>query len=297
MEQTELDMTCFICSNIARYKCPKCQKIVFCSEEHGKLHISDHVGDCFPYTVQDGSLVSTRDIKCGEVIVIETPVIIGPFGNINDGGVCLGCHSILDIEICDSCAGCGYPMCHQECHHPALECQLLSVLSPVTDNYLAVTLIRLLMLKYTNFPLFQSLLRTANSHKSRCNVTVDGQSLIGDVYKRFNEYWTTQEIQSAIEVVESRSRVLSANVDSVGHIGLYPMAMDTVSSGYNSKYVTNTHRPDGTVSLVATGNIREGEKIIGSSFSEKFQLSSFSNNKNGSNISFHPSENISENEQ
>ena len=298
MEQTEVAVTCFICSNTARYKCPKCQEIVFCSEEHGELHISDHVGDCFPYSLQDGSLMSTRDIKCGEVIFIQSPVIIGPVGNINDGGVCLGCHSILDIETCDSCSGCGYPMCHQECHHPSLECQLLSVLSPITDNYLAVTLLRLLMLKYTNLSVYQSLLRAANSLKSCCNVMVDRESLIGDVYKRFNEYWTTQEIQSAIEVVETRSRVLSANVDSVGHIGLYPVAMDTVSSGYNSKYVTNTQHPDGTVSLVATGNIREREKIIGSSFSEKFQSSTFSNNKTGPNISSHcPSENILENEQ
>ena len=296
MDQTGVDVTCFMCSNIARYKCPKCQQISFCSEEHGELHISDHVGECFPYILQGGSLVSTRDIKQGEVILIQSPTIVGPFGNINDGGVCLGCHSLLNIETCDSCPGCGYPMCHQECHHPALECQLLSMLSPITDDYLAVTLIRLLMLKYTNNLVYQSL-QKANTFNNQCNIVVDRQSLIGDVYKIFNEYWTTEELQSAIEVVETRSRVLSANVDNTGHIGVYPVATDLVSSGYNSKYVTNTHWPDGTVTLVASSNIREGDKIIVSFINDKIQSSSFSNNKTGPSIFICPSENVFENEQ
>ena len=71
---------CFICPNIAKYKCPKCEKILFCDEDHGRLHIREDTGHCFPYKVENNNLVASRDIKPGEIILIQEPVVKSPLG-------------------------------------------------------------------------------------------------------------------------------------------------------------------------------------------------------------------------
>ena len=91
-------MRCFFCPNIAKFKCPKCEMVLFCSEDHGLLHIRDEVGTCFPYrvvkkdlqfTMSKHEFYASKDIKKGEVIMMQDPVIMGPFGDLSEDAMCL----------------------------------------------------------------------------------------------------------------------------------------------------------------------------------------------------------------
>ena len=72
--------------------------VLFCSEDHGLLHIRDEVGTCFPYrvvkkdlqfTMSKHEFYASKDIKKGEVIMMQDPVIMGPFGDLSEDAMCL----------------------------------------------------------------------------------------------------------------------------------------------------------------------------------------------------------------
>ena len=65
------------------------------------------------------------------------------------------------------------------------------------------------MLKYINSGLFKMLVSFVNRDKTGRNIELKNKgSLITAIVEGFNEYWSLQEIQSAIEVVESRSELV-----------------------------------------------------------------------------------------
>jgi len=145
--------------------------------------------------------------------MMQDPVIMGPFGDLSEDAMCLSCLDPLDIEVCQTCPGCGFPMCDKcldkPSHSHRQECSLLTVLMRHTDDFMAVTLIRLLMLKYINSGLFKLLVSFVNRDKTGRNIELKNKgSLITAIVEGFNEYWSLQEIQSAIEVVESRSELV-----------------------------------------------------------------------------------------
>jgi hypothetical protein len=60
-------------------------------------------------------LIATRDIKVGEVILKEEPLVAGP--SQVTAPVCLGCYRLLTQECVCACVDCGWPMCCEECAH------------------------------------------------------------------------------------------------------------------------------------------------------------------------------------
>ncbi|PSN56125.1 hypothetical protein C0J52_10642, partial [Blattella germanica] len=70
-------------------------------------------------------LIATRDLKVGEVILHELPLVSGP-PQITPP-VCLGCYNLLKEQTAIPCPDCGWPMCSMECarnpaHRP--ECDI-----------------------------------------------------------------------------------------------------------------------------------------------------------------------------
>lgn len=77
-------------------RCGGCQKVGYCSKEHQKLHWKDHKGDCCGWKVSENKrlgrfLIAVRDVKPGEIIMQEKPLIITPPKITLP--VCLGCYS------------------------------------------------------------------------------------------------------------------------------------------------------------------------------------------------------------
>ena len=266
---------CFVCPSEAKYRCPQCLEVVFCSEYHGSLHIRDEVSPCNPFTLTTtGHMVATRSIRRGEVILCQDPVVAGPWGSLRgEAGVCLGCHRHLDLASCAACRGCGYPVCGEaECGGAQLhgaECGLLARLGPATDLYLAVTLARLLLLKLRSPGLYTAVMANTNTAASsdkshRLMKKEERHELQTIIEKTFTKYWSPAEILRCVEVLDTRSRVLQQHTATTGHCAVYPgpcleVADSASSCEHNCRLVTAA---PASLLLLADRDIAAGERIV-----------------------------------
>lgn len=110
---------CAVCQEPSTSKCGNCLKVVYCGKDHQKQHRKSHKQDCFPATIKSHPtlgehLAASRDIKPGEVIFQEEPLIIGPRSNLSKfHKICLGCCS--KVEGGYVCSKCKWPMCDIDC--------------------------------------------------------------------------------------------------------------------------------------------------------------------------------------
>lgn len=58
-------------------------------------------------------MIATRDIKVGEVILREQPLVAGP--SQVTPPVCLGCYKLLTEDSAHPCSECGWPVCSENC--------------------------------------------------------------------------------------------------------------------------------------------------------------------------------------
>ena len=126
MENTR---SCFQCLSSKNTKeCGNCENIFAC-----KQHLANHrtsKGACFPYKVKNDLemgryLVATRNIKQGEVIVHEQPIVLGPY--TRSKAQCLNCFKLIDSKNRFDCSRCGFPVCGEECERGIYhqeECEL-----------------------------------------------------------------------------------------------------------------------------------------------------------------------------
>lgn len=130
--------SCALCQARASQLCAACRNVVYCSREHQKEHWKKgHKAECKCYEVATNEtlgrhLRATRDIKIGEQILKEAPLILGP--KVASAPLCLGCHrNLLAPEKRKGnyykCSSCSWPLCGKECedspYHKA-ECELMS---------------------------------------------------------------------------------------------------------------------------------------------------------------------------
>ncbi|KAL1497859.1 hypothetical protein ABEB36_008743 [Hypothenemus hampei] len=102
-------------------------------------------------------LVATRDIKPGEIIIQEPPLLIGP--SQVTVPICLGCNKAIDVEKFKPCSKCGWPVCDSTCekspnHIP--DCQYtvskgskvtISTFGSIHPYYQCITVLRCLYQK------------------------------------------------------------------------------------------------------------------------------------------------------
>jgi len=91
---TEESSNCPVCSSFANFRCSGCAKVRYCSRDHQKQHWKLHKTDCCCWKIgEDGKvgrhLVASRDIKAGEIVIKEKPLLLTP-PKITPP-VCLGC--------------------------------------------------------------------------------------------------------------------------------------------------------------------------------------------------------------
>ncbi|XP_001352921.3 SET domain-containing protein SmydA-8 [Drosophila pseudoobscura] len=130
--------SCALCQAKASQLCAACRSVVYCSREHQKEHWKQgHKRECKCYEVATNEtlgrhLRATRDVKIGEEILREAPLLLGP--KVASAPICLGCHRNLLAPQKQrgnyyKCSSCSWPLCGRECeespHHRA-ECQLMS---------------------------------------------------------------------------------------------------------------------------------------------------------------------------
>lgn len=153
---------CNVCEKPALQKCGGCHSVHYCSREHQKADWKSHKKMCKPFKVCTDEifgrhLVALRDIKPGEIVLQERPLIWGP--SQITVPVCLGCGNIIREKEFKPCRKCGWPVCSELCekspsHIP--ECQYtvsrgsmvsITTFGRVHPTYQCVTVLRCLYQK------------------------------------------------------------------------------------------------------------------------------------------------------
>ncbi|XP_057376965.1 SET domain-containing protein SmydA-8-like [Daphnia carinata] len=169
---------CF-CGKEALQRCSGCQSVFYCSREHQKADWKKHRSNCRAYRVErtlnvGRRLIACRDLKAGDVILQEKPLVIGP--KYTAGQVCLSCYSSVDGRT--KCSQCGWPTCGRaECHtndsDHAVECGLIAsggrpiVGSLPVQAYQSVMVLRCLALKDQNPGRWEELLQLESHVQER----------------------------------------------------------------------------------------------------------------------------------
>lgn len=121
---------CPVCNQSAKKRCSGCSVAYYCSVEHQRQDWKHHKNVCHPFKICSDErygryLVATKDIKAGETVLKESPLVHGP-AQIT-GPVCVGCLQGLTEKRFAECERCGWPVCKRECQdHPGhqAECKL-----------------------------------------------------------------------------------------------------------------------------------------------------------------------------
>ena len=124
---------CFFCGTETTKKCPNCDSIHVCNDDHLGHHRDEDTGLCQPFAVRFGGndvgrfCVATRDIKPFETVIIDRAVGLGIFDDSKP--VCLTCYEPIRESGSVPCPFCRMPMCDDpkcldsERHKP--ECKIL----------------------------------------------------------------------------------------------------------------------------------------------------------------------------
>ncbi|CAH1964733.1 unnamed protein product [Acanthoscelides obtectus] len=113
---------CAECGEPAELKCSACKLVSYCGKEHQKKDWKNHKAVCRPFEILEDPvlgkcLVATRDIKPGDIVMAEYPLVYGPRPHmVEEGPVpCPGCCRLIIAEGSPRCEGCDFPICHPGC--------------------------------------------------------------------------------------------------------------------------------------------------------------------------------------
>lgn len=263
---------CAVCQAPASQKCAKCFVTAYCSRDHQKQHWKTHRVECSPYRVCQSAdlgryLEASRDITAGEVIIRDTPLIVGPKQVTLP--LCLGCFTPVDGSY--SCTLCGWPLCGPECqkitlHYP--ECQLsrnrpikvqVNKFMQVNQMYECITPLRCLWLK-DNDPAKWAALSQMESHlERRMNTDVHevNQANVVDFLQKYLRVlnFSEEEIHRVCGVID----VNGFEIPGPNIIGLYGKAclLEHCCIPNSSR----TFDPQLNIIIRATVDIAKGEHI------------------------------------
>jgi len=121
---------CGVCGCLGRIQCGNCFKVFYCCALHVNLDKEIHSKDCFPAAIRTSLtkgryMVATRNIRAGEVVLVEKPLIVLPriaLGNQSSEYTCLGCHGSIPnsntsiaLPMKNRCSKCTWPVCNSLC--------------------------------------------------------------------------------------------------------------------------------------------------------------------------------------
>ncbi|XP_045622293.2 SET domain-containing protein SmydA-8, partial [Procambarus clarkii] len=228
---------CAVCGCAASQRCGKCHLTAYCSKEHQKEHWNTHRAHCSPYRVCESEelgryLEASRDIQPGEVIMKDSPLVLGP--RQVTVPVCLGCFTPVDGSY--SCSLCGWPLCGPECQNVVLhypECQLsrnrpikvqVHKFMQVNQMYECITPLRCLWLKEKDPSKWSTLSQMESHMKERINTDVHevNQANVVDFMNQYLKVksFTPEEIHTVCGIID----VNGFEIPGPNAIGLYGKA-------------------------------------------------------------------------
>ena len=265
---------CFLCNNPAKFMCPTCEKVYFCSEDHGRLHCREEFDDCFPYRVDqtDGvgrQLVTTRDVRMGEVLYLEDPIVVGPSQECDP--ICLSCLAAIDTSYL--CNGCGYPMCDEECaadHQNTRECSILANTSPPSfegeknDAYHCILPLRVLLQQSDNEDRARLAELLMDHDKERTGQEYwefSRKNIVPFIQQSCMQgQWSHDQIMRAVGILEVNAYEINSRI-GCGTRGLFPLSsLVNHNCVPNCRMVWSTEAPYQN-KVVAAQDIKAGDEI------------------------------------
>ncbi len=110
---------CGHCLTPCTMTCSNCNKVSYCSREHQKADRKRHKQTCFPAVLTfsealGNHLVATREIRKGEIILEDEPLLLGPRSNLaHFAKICLGC--CAEVQTDHKCSACSWSLCSLDC--------------------------------------------------------------------------------------------------------------------------------------------------------------------------------------
>lgn len=136
-------------------------------------------------------IVATRDIRKGEIILRDTPVVSGP--KVISYPVCLGCHKLLQLPSLLNqkdyykCSKCTWPLCGPDCENSKQhvdECAMISAKKfyynvesnkneiKKESSYCVILPLRIMIMKSKNPQIYNEIMKLENHLDQRINTTL-----------------------------------------------------------------------------------------------------------------------------
>lgn len=281
-QKDEIVGMCANCGFLATLRCGNCRQAFYCKRECQRDHWkTTHKDQCRPYQVLESPelgryMVASRDLKAGDVILKDEPLVIGP-KQITEP-ICLGCYKRVDGSY--RCQKCHWPLCGPQCekssdHHP--ECVVgLEIGSPIEISnfdepnhfYEVVFPLRCLALKKKSPKKYEQLMALDSHYDDRkgTHVFSENQKSIVNVLRNYFllQQFPIEDIDSSEKSIHKITGIIDVNAlelrlaDSEV-LGLYPnFAMMEHSCTPNTKHTFSDNRQ---VILKAAVDIKRGEHL------------------------------------
>jgi hypothetical protein len=277
---TEMSNKCAVCKKSATQTCSACGQVFYCAREHQKQDWKQHKNFCVPFKITTDEVlgrcvVATRNLRPGEVLMKQSPLILGP--KVVSAPLCLSCHKKLNLEEkaryeCDKCK---WPLCGQECEASPLhraECQVFAqagfVPTVKSDNsrqpvYSSIAPLRALLLKRDHPEKFK-ILRQCQSHLSEHLATPVYQILRNNLVSFFIDVLKMDtdetEILTICSIFDTNCFDVRNPNGTVNVRGLYP-TISLLSHDCKQNTRHSFHGDDFHLLLTATVPIKKGELI------------------------------------
>ena len=223
-------------------------------------------------------MVTTREVKAGETLFMEEPIVHGP----NQGSpICLTCYSRVSLDYL--CENCGYPMCDSDCAtapaHSA-ECKVLArgdkptFQDGETEAYHCILPLRLMLLARQDPDRFSFADHLMDHEEERAGsedwLTTERtvvERLLENCEAREQEGMSVAEVRRAVGVLEVNcyevySFIMKSASMSCGLRGCYPAAsLLSHSCVANSRHVWGLSPPY-TNTCIATVDLTAGQEIV-----------------------------------
>ncbi|XP_075230843.1 SET and MYND domain containing, arthropod-specific, member 2 isoform X2 [Lycorma delicatula] len=278
---------CAVCAEEAHQQCAGCKTVFYCGRDHQKTHWKQcHKTECCCYKITENErlgryLIASRDIKAGEIIIKEPPLVVGP--KVASLPTCLGCHKLLKPTSPDEetlvdyykCSGCGWPMCAPRCEsssHHQQECDLMkkcgysSTISydgtvHLESAYCTILPLRCLLLEPSKL---KKLLELQSHLEARIKTPlyqVLKKNLVGFIKKILHlEQYNEETILKIAAILDTNAFEIRRTLGNIKIRGIYPkVAMMSHDCKPNTKHTYDGDNFIITVSAIA--NIKKDEII------------------------------------
>jgi len=277
--------SCPQCGKVATTKCTGCKEVYYCNRDCQRKNWKLHKPECkaLPYKICSSEelgnfLVASRNIKAGEVIFTDSPLVVGPSAITLP--VCLACYIPVDGSYL--CPKSGWPLCGPTCakkveNSPEVvipaQCDAKFEIDDYSEScylYECVTILRALVLQKAAPNKFKSLMSMQSHIEERRGTEIWGRTKerVVDVMKKtlgimvfealcpeydFSDE-TIQKIQGIMDTNKKEIRLSYSDIEA-----LYPVAcLIEHSCQPNVKLNYGKHFQ---LSVIAGRDIEEGEHI------------------------------------